>query len=168
MKIAPEINRVTLAVLIGYSPKQITRWLSDTDIPHERRGTEVLFPWPGTRVWLHKYLEDKGKRAGRPESRDDARERKEYAEAEMAELKLAEARGELDTVAHLEKALADAFTRIRAKLSSFAPRAAGAVIGAVTVQDATARLTPLVDEVFAELRQTDDIPLEEPDDDEPT
>ena len=81
MKIAPEINRVTLAVLIGYSPKQITRWLSDTDIPHERRGTEVLFPWPGTRVWLHKYLEEKGKRAGRPESRDDARNR-QRAQAE--------------------------------------------------------------------------------------
>lgn len=161
MKVPAEVNRATLAALIGYSPNQITRWLSETDIPHRREGTEVLFPWPTVRAWLNKYLEEKGKRAAKPESRDDARERKEYAEAEMAELELATMRGDLMTVAEGQKALADAFARVRAKLASFAPRAAGAAAGCATVQEATAALVPLVDEVFAELRGTDDIPEED-------
>lgn len=161
MKIKAEVSKKDFAALTGYSAKQIERWIQGTDMPHRREGNTLYFPWPAARAWLNHYLEEKGKRAAKPESVDDARRRKEYAEAEMAELKLAEARGELDTVENLEKAMADAFARVRAKLSSFAPRAAGAVAGAASVQEATALLTPLVDEIFAELRQTEDIPEQE-------
>lgn len=167
MRIGSTVSKTELALLTGYSSKQITRFLETTDIPHAREGNTLAFPWPGVRHWLHQYLEEKGKRAAKPESRDDARERKEYAEAEMAELKLAEARGELMTVEDGRKAIADAFTRVRAKLASFAPRAGAASFGATSEMDATTRLQPLVDEVFAELRTTEDIPTDpEPSDDD--
>jgi len=158
LTIPPEIKKAQFESLTGYSSKQITRWVQETDIPHRRDGNELYFPWPGVRAWLFGYLEAKGKRSAAPESFDDARKRKEIAEAEMAEIELATARNELVRTADAEAWFADACARVRARMDSLGPRAAAAAFGAETVQEAQARIQPVVDEVYAELRKTDDVP----------
>ena len=158
IEIPSEVTNAQLQALTGYSSKQITRWLTESDIPHRREANEIFFPWPAARAWLHRYLEEKGKRAAQPIDKDNAFQRKSIAEAELIEIELAKARGELLPVASHEKLLADAFARVRARLSNLAPRAAGVVLGATTIQEAQAKIQPVIDEIFEELRDTTDIP----------
>lgn len=156
--IPAELSKAEFETLTGYSAKQVTRFVQETDIPHRRAENELFFPWPAARAWVHRYLEDKGKRRASPTDAKDARKRQEIAQAELAELDVAKARNELMTVAQHEKLLGEAFARVRARLANLPPRAAGVVLGATTIQDAQARIQPVVDEIFAELRKTDDVP----------
>jgi hypothetical protein len=157
LEIPAKVTKEQLAALTGYSSKQVTRWLQETDIPHRRDANELVFPWPGVRTWLHRYLEEKGKRTAQPIDKDNANQRRTIAEAELIEIELAKARSELMTVAAGEKLLADAFARVRARLSNLAPRAAGVVLGCATIQEAQAKIQPVVDEIFEELRDTSDV-----------
>lgn len=164
--IPSKVTKAQLEALTGYSAKQITRFVQTTDIPNERVGNELYFPWPQTRSWLNRYLEDKGKRAADPAVKDNPRQREDYARAELLEIDLAKARNAVMPVDHFVRLVTGSFGRVRAKLANLAPRAAAAGFGAETLQDAQARIQPVVDEIFDELRQTDDIPptLDEPDD----
>lgn len=162
LELPTELTKAQLEVVTGYSSKQLTRWIQSSDIPHRREGNEVFFPWPAVRGWLHTYLEEKGRRAATgPVTKDaatQARAREDVARAELLEIDLAKARGELMKLTDFESRMADAFARVRARLANLAPRAAAAAFGADSVLDAQARIQPVIDEVFDELRQTDDVP----------
>lgn len=164
LDVPAEVTKAELGALTGYSPKQLTRFVQTTDIPHRRDGNELYFPWPGVRAWLFRYLEEKGKRAAAPVDSKDALTRTDVARAELMEIELAKARGELMKVDDFERILSDAFGRARARLANLAPRVAAATFGAESVQAAQALAQPVIDEVFEELRRTDDVPTTEEDD----
>ncbi len=146
------------AEAFGVSEAQLER-LFQQGMPHTKEASRrVTIPMPEGRVWYHAYLVEKGRKQAAPTSMDEARKRREIAQAELAELDLAERRNELMTVTAFDALVADVFARVRARLQNFAPRAAGLVVGAVTIQDAQARLEPLAREVMEELRRADDIP----------
>jgi len=161
----PEKAKAEVCDLFGLSPQQIERYFK-AGMPHRKRGRRVVLPWPEARIWFFKYLEEKGYRRAAPKTLDEARQRKASAEAEMMELELAKARGELMLLTDYERLVGDAFGRVRARLLNFSQRGAGIVLGAASVQEAQARLEPLVREAMDELHRADDIPEPPPDEDE--
>lgn len=155
---ASEMTKRQFADTYGVSEAQLER-LFHQGMPHEKKTSrKIVIPMPDGRVWYHKYLVDKGKRQAAPTSIDEARRRKEAAQAELAELELAEARRELMKVEDGERVIAEAFARVRARLLNLPPRIAGIVVGAESIQDAQARVDPLVREVMEELHKADDLP----------
>lgn len=151
--------------VFGVSEAQLERHFQK-GLPSEKKGRRVHVLMPAGRIWLHSYLEEKGKKAAAPKSIDEAKLRTETAKAEMAELDLADRLRETMKVSEHEKLLADAFSRVSAKLSNFAARAASAGFGAANPEDAERRIEPIVDEVREELRKAEDLPDEDEHDDE--
>lgn len=145
------------------SPKQLERFF-DKGMPHKKRGVTIVIPVPQGAVWYHDYCVEKGRKEAQPTTLDEAKQRREAANAEIAELELAKLRNDLMTVVDGERAIADAFTRVRARLMNLAARIAGVVVGVQSIPDGLTRVDPLVQEVLEELRAADDVPL--PDDTE--
>lgn len=163
---AEKMAKADFCATFGVSEAQLERYFQQ-GCPHEKNGRRIFVPMPAGRVWLHNYLVEKGKRQAAPTSIDDARRRRAAAEAELAELELAEKRAELMTVSDFTKIVAEGFGRARARLQNLAPRAAAVSFGAQSIPEAQARIEPLVVEVLDELRAADDVPVEpEADEDE--
>lgn len=160
---AETMAKSAFAVMFGISEAQLERHFQ-AGMPHEKAGRRVLIPMPAGRLWYHTFLVEKGKKAAAPRTIDEARLRKETAQAEMAELDLAERQRETMKVSDHEQLLADAFSRVSAKLTNLAARSAVASFGAATVEECEARIDPIVAEVREELRKAEDVPLSEPDD----
>ncbi len=158
------LPKAAFAATFGISESQLER-LFQQGMPHEKKGRKVMIPMPAGRVWYHEYLVNKGKKEAAPKDIDDAKLRKMAAEAELAELELSRERDELMTADDFFKEVGDSFSRVRAKLLNLAPRLAGAAFGATTIQECQAKIGPLIDEVIEELRQGNDVPAEDEDDD---
>jgi hypothetical protein len=163
---AAKMPKATFCATFGVSEKQLERHFQN-GLPHEKQGRRAYVLMPDGRVWLHRYIEEKGKQSAAPKTINDARLRKETAQAGMEELKLAREQGKTMLVIEHEKMLGEAFSRVRAKLLNLAPRAAGAAFGAISIQDCQAKIEPVVTEIMEELCASDDVPetSEEDDDD---
>src|SRR5689334_18883219 len=94
---AGELSKRAFAETFGVSEAQLER-LFHLGMPHAKTGRKITIPTPEGRVWYHRYLVEKGRKEAAPVDLREARRRKESADAEMAELELAKARGELATV----------------------------------------------------------------------
>lgn len=163
---ASTVSKRQFAETFGVSEAQLERFFQ-SGMPHEKTSSrKIAIPMPDGRIWFHKHLVEKGKRQAAPKDIDEAKQRKMAAEAELAELELAKARDELMTVDQYERVVADAMARADARLQTLPPRLAGVVLGATTIQDAQARIAPLVEEVRDELRKADDVPAVQDDDGE--
>ena len=154
---ASTITKRDFAIRFGISENQLER-LFQQGMPHEKHSRRVLVPMPAGRVWYHEYLVEKGRRQSAPKSSDDARRRRAAAEAELAELDLAQRRKETVLLVEAERWVADAFGRVRAKLQNLTPRLAGVVVGLTSVQQAQSRIEPVVMEAMEELRVASDVP----------
>jgi hypothetical protein len=154
------ISKQSFCDTFGVSEAQMERHFQ-AGMPHEKKGRRVFIPMPAGRVWYHSFLVNKGKKQAAPKNIDEAKLRKETALAEMAELDLAERQRETMKVADHERLLADAYSRVAAKLTGFAARASVASFGAATAEEAEERIEPVVDEIREELRKTDDIPVDD-------
>jgi len=163
---AGEMTKKQFAATFGVSEAQLERYFQQ-GMPHEKKSTrKVVIPMPAGRVWYHEHLVKKGERKAAPKTINDARLRKETAQAGMEELKLAREQGVTMRVEEHEKLLGEAFSRVRAKLLNLAPRAAGAAFGATTIQECQAKIEPLVIEIMEELCAADDVPDDQLDDDD--
>lgn len=161
---AGEMTKRQFAETFGVSEAQLER-LFQQGMPHAKKSTRnVVIPMPDGRVWYHAYLIEKGKRQAAPKDIDEAKRRKMAAEAELAELEVARARGELMTTETYALRFADACARVDARLVNLPPRLAGVVVGVESVTEALARIEPLVEEARDELRRGEDVPLAADDD----
>lgn len=143
--------------VFGVSEAQIERHFQK-GMPSEKKGRNVVIPMPAGRLWYHAYLEEKGKKAAAPTTINDARLRKETAQAALEELKLAREQAITMLVEDGERLLAEAYARVRAKLQNLGPRLAGAAFGAVSLQECQAKIDPLLTEVMEELEKAEDVP----------
>jgi hypothetical protein len=113
---------------------------------------------PQGREWYKDHLIARGKKEAQPTSLEDARRRKETAQAELEELKLAREKAVTMRVEDHIDMVGDAFARVRAKLLNFAARGAGAAFGASTIQECQVKLEALVTEMMEELAAGKDVP----------
>ncbi len=162
---ATEVPKAAFCATFTVSEAQLER-LFQQGMPHEKKGRRIMIPMPSGWLWYKNYLVEKGKKAAAPKTIDDARLRKETAQAGIEELKLAREQGLTMRVAEHEKMLGEAFSRVRAKLLNLAPRAAGAAFGASSIQDCQAKIEPVVAEIMEELCAAGDVPEVEEEADE--
>jgi phage terminase Nu1 subunit (DNA packaging protein) len=155
---AAELTKRAFAETFGVSEAQLER-LFQQGMPHEKKSSrKVVIPMPSGRVWYHEYLVKKGEKRAAPSTIDEARLRKETAQAALEELKLAREQGVTMRVEEHEKLLGEAMMRVRAKLLNLGPRAAGAAFGATSLPECQAKIDPVVQEIMEELHQADDVP----------
>lgn len=154
---AHSLTKREFAELFGRSEKQLERYFQ-AGMPHKKKGRDISIPMPEGRVWFLKHIVEQAKEEAKPTTRSASIDRQVAAQADLAELELAEKRDELMRVEDFERLLADAFSRVRARLTNLPPRIAGVVLGASSIQDAMARIEPLVREAMEELRSADDVP----------
>jgi len=150
------ITNAECAIRLALSTKQIAREV-EAGMPHERDGNKLKFPWPDVRIWRDEHIREMAKAEMRPADKDDARKRREAAEADLAELKLSRERGEVLPVQDFEKLLENAFTRVRARLLAIPPKLGAYGVGHKNARDAQAALEPFVYEAMAELSEAGDV-----------
>lgn len=154
LKVA-ELSKVRFAAVVGLTTRQITN-LRDKGLPCRTEGNRVMIPVPEGIKW---YIAFKAAalQPMRPTTLDDAKQRREAALAGLAELDLAERQGELMTVVEYERMLSGAMERMASKLRNLPHKVATQVTGK-TMDARKAQAARLVDEVYRELHDADDVP----------
>jgi phage terminase Nu1 subunit (DNA packaging protein) len=143
---------------LGDMPERsFARWVAK-GLPRKGDGGQERYPWPEIHRWMLEHARQEGRESVRPADYEDAKARKAMAEAELAELDLAQQRHELMTVEVAEKTLGEAFQRIRGQLLALPRRLAPDVVGVQTLPEANARLTKAIAEVLEELADGKDVP----------
>lgn len=123
----------------------------------KQRGSTTLYKQPDCAINLRKREADKARKEHAPTiSLDEARTRKALAEAELAEMDVAKARGELVAVADYETALARVLDREMARLRALPIRLSH--LGA----DVEAAAEAEVERMVTEMAEMDDDVIEPP------
>jgi phage terminase Nu1 subunit (DNA packaging protein) len=132
-----------VAELLGVTDRQVRNWIKDKGLPAKSDPRGLMLDWPTTLKWYVAYQADKtlgngGNRRSNsgPDGSEEPQEtfdqailRKTKAEADLKELQLARERGEVASIADVERVLVGANksiqTRILALPSSLAPQLIG-------------------------------------------
>lgn len=99
-------------------------WANRAGSPVRKDGTRVWVQWPAFMRWREQELVRVAIADANPGDLDTARTRKANAEAELAEIDVAKARGEVVSVADYEAALARVLDRMTARLRAMPVRLA--------------------------------------------
>lgn len=117
-----EISAIAAAAVLRITPQSLSKWTARPDAPVRVQGTRVWVRDPDFFRWREGELIRQAKAESTPVTLDDARARKANAEAELAELDVAKARGEFVAVADYETALGRVLDREMARSRSLAVR----------------------------------------------
>ncbi len=118
----PEITTTEAARRLGLTQQAIGQWATKPGAPIRADGRKAWVRWPDFARWREQYLVDAAAAKAAPTaSLDDARTRKALAEAELAELEVAKARGEWVSVKDSGDALGRALDIVAARLRSLGP-----------------------------------------------
>ena len=121
-----------------------------------QRGSLTQYKQPDCAINLRKREAEKARREAAPlVTLDEARTRKAVAEAELAELEIEKARGEVVTVAEAAAVTAKLLTDLRAGLVPFPRTAAPKLIGAKTVIEMEQRLDAEIRRLMGVLSSSD-------------
>lgn len=156
------VSRREIAERLGLSERQITNLVRDakladgTEFPSRVKGKDRSFPSDRCFDWYVRFKQEEAlqRAAGREAPKDMAAAelRKAIADAEIAELKVAQLRGEFVSLEEYRKELRRILTRIRARFvaipGEFAPR----ILEPMDMVKASAVLKDLVATVLAELQ----------------
>jgi phage terminase Nu1 subunit (DNA packaging protein) len=127
------LTKAQAAEKLGVSPKSIERHAA-AGMPYTGTGAKRRYPWPEIRAWRDKLLIAQGRAQAEaklerrpPVSLDEARLRKETAEAQLKEIALAEAEGKLIPVTMHEQRYAAACDRLRSALMAIPSKYLGRI-----------------------------------------
>jgi phage terminase Nu1 subunit (DNA packaging protein) len=137
--------------------RSITRF-EQQGLPVETQGGRKRYPWPEIGAWRDKDREAQIRREeraraerGKPQDYEEAKAREMAARAELAELDLAEKRGELALLSTVDVAWGRMVERLDAKLRGMVPLSVR-LYGCKTPAELQTKLEVLVEEVREELR----------------
>jgi hypothetical protein len=133
-------------------------WCKKPGAPVELEKGRPVCLWPDFPRWWGDQREEGGKRRAAPSTLDEARLRRETAEAELKELELSERRGEVVSVEVHARMLNDALGRAASKLKNL-PRTISLRVTGETIPERERQARPLVEEVASELAAGQDVPL---------
>jgi phage terminase Nu1 subunit (DNA packaging protein) len=144
----------TVAKLLLLTERRVQQLTREGVLPKADRGRYELAPVIQAYV---KYLRDRalpGEAEGLSEDFQKARARRTAAEASMAEMRAAQARGELIPAADVHEVLTAIFGRVRSKLLALPSKLAPRLLGVTSVNDAQEQLKAGVYEALSELAAT--------------
>jgi len=119
-----EIPSAEAAKRLCVTQQALGMWTNRPGAPVRRDGTRVWVRWPEFMRWREQELVRVAVADANPGDLDTARTRKANAEAELAEIDVAKARGEVVSVADYEAALARVLDRLTARLRAMPVRLA--------------------------------------------
>lgn len=102
----------------------LSLWTMRPGAPVRKDGNKTLVQWPAFMRWREQELVRVAVKDANPGDLDTARTRKANAEAELAEIEVAKARGEVVSVADYEGALGRVLDRLTARLRAMPVRLA--------------------------------------------
>ncbi|BBF76068.1 terminase small subunit [Acinetobacter ursingii] len=158
------VNRTGLSEVFGVALTTIDSWVRQ-DCPVVVRGRGKGQEWQFNTAQISKWLQDKAADEASGEVPDDIgllRIRKQKAETELAELELAEKKGQVALIAEFERAQAIAFGVIRSNLLNIPQRAVLQLLGET---DARIFKEKLKAEIVLALETAADAELEDDKDD---
>lgn len=146
------LTQKALAGRLALTTRQV-RNLHDEGLPREESGQ---YPWPEARDWYiefkqHEHVRRLGYENGKAESFEKARARKTSAQAQLAELQVAERRGLLVPIDVVSATLSLVCERIRQQLLGIPDRWALQLVGVDEEEAARAVLDLAVSETLEEL-----------------
>lgn len=156
------VSKKECAARLNLTTRQITN-LVDAGMPRNVEGNRVSFPWPDALHWYIQYRIDAEVARNGPADFEAARARKMAAEAELAELELAQRRGLLLTTDDFRRELEAPLVRVRAALQNVPGKYAPRCVGLETPAIAQGVLDEVVREAMTELARV----AGESDDDDP-
>lgn len=126
------LTRAELAERFGKDIRTITNWIAE-GLPQRSRNGEIVYSWPDCREWREAQIRTDARltrhHGGSEDKKLEAAElqlRRYRAEAEMAELEVAERRGQLVTVNYMATEFERIVQSLRAQLlaipTQWAPR----------------------------------------------
>lgn len=122
----PEILANQAADRLGLTPQAIGMWCSKPGAPVRKAGGRVYVRWPDFARWREEQLVGNAKRSEPAGNmvvrRQEAEARSAEIAAELGELKLASARGDVVAVADYEAALGTVLDRLTARLRAMPVR----------------------------------------------
>lgn len=143
-----KVGAAELAEALSLTPRRIQQ-LAAEGMPKASRGK---YDVAACVKWYIEYREQRAREDAKPTSIDDAKLRLAVAQAETAELDLAERRGELVSVATYEDRLGRILTLLRSRLLALPGRVA--VLLPIPAPEALAIIEPAVAEFMTELSQS--------------
>ncbi len=147
------ITGLEFAKRLGLSKNATSYMTREEGAPYDVHG----WRWPECNHW---YIR-REKQRGRPAAGDNvanARDRREMAQAELAELDLAARRGETMTVAQYDAVVSSAFSRVRSRLLNLPGKIAGE--GELKPREELIAVAQrLVNEALKELAAGEDVPM---------
>lgn len=148
-----QVNRSELAEVFGKSLPTISTWITKgcPVVERGRRGKEWVFDTADVANWLEQVAVTNIQGDTSKLDMDEAKRRKTAAEAALAELDLAKARGEVIESATVEKAWSDLILSFRAKVLSVPPKMAPMLIVAGDVAEIERLLDDSLREALTEL-----------------
>lgn len=159
------VNRTGLSVVFGVALTTIDSWVQQ-GCPVVVRGRGKGQEWQFNTAQIANWLQDKAVNDATGDIPDDInllRIRKQKAETELAELELAQKRGEVALIAEFERAQAMAFGAIRANIMNVPQRAVLQLLGET---DERVFKEKLKAELVLALETSAESDLEDEDDDE--
>jgi hypothetical protein len=153
------ISATDMAKRLGITAQAVGLWASRPGAPVEKDGRHVWLLWPDFARWREQELIARALKDEHPTDYEAARTRKALAEAESAELDLAQRRGEMVTIEDFGKGLGRILDLLVARLRSLPPRLCrfGAEVEVAAEEE--------VEDIITELHNFDEDVLEMPDDD---
>jgi len=145
---------------LGMTPVSIGQWAAKPGCPTNGVGAKRRLVWPDFPKWrdqeLARQIRAEAKESARPADLEEAKARKMAAEAELAELELAKARGDLITVDDAVKGAEKLFERLRARLIAVPGKEAHRFVGIKRLPQANKALRDVVDSALVELSKVDE------------
>lgn len=147
-----QLTREAARSALGEMPERTFARLVAEGIPRKGDGEKARFPWPAIHHWYLERERKKAREEARPKTLDEARKRREVAEAQIAEIDLEERLNTLTTVESFRQAQTSAHMRVRAKILGLPSRVGPRLVGMRTVQEVVTALEKEMHSVMAELR----------------
>lgn len=141
-----DLTQKEMAEVLGLSTRQVAN-LEVLGMPTKSKAGKKLYPsTPGMRWYIHYKVQ-----AAQPADFEEARARKMSAEAELAELDLAQKRGQLIPLEQHGQRLARILERVRARLVAIPGTVAPRLLSLETAVEAQAVVAGAVAEALEEL-----------------
>lgn len=149
------VTNAEAARRLGMTPVSIGQWAAKPGCPTHGAGAKRRLVWPDFPKWrdqeLARQIRSEAKADSKPGDLEEAKARKMAAEAELAELELAKARGELIAVEDAVKEAEQVFERLRARLIAVPGKEAHRFVGLKRLPHAMKGLRDVIDTALTEL-----------------
>lgn len=151
------------AELFDVDERTVRNWITNNNLPFDGEGKRRRINWQIALPWYVRYRAAEIGNAGNPRSKDQdetyeaALARKTIAEADLKELQLARARGEVASISDMERVVSTSNLAVQTQLLSIPSQAAPEIIGLTELPAAIRILTTFVEQALTNLATIDDV-----------